>query len=60
VAGVAAMIDFLTSQGWTVEIKPGRVYLSKGGIVADYPTLLDAYRDRGGPLTTFQAPMEGG
>ena len=44
-----AMLNWITSQGWTVEIKAGRVYLTKGASVADYRTLKAAYFALGGP-----------
>ena len=37
------MIDWLTSQGYTVHLSPGLVVLERGLILLDYPTLAEAY-----------------
>lgn len=43
------MLNWITSQGWTVEIKGGLVICSKGASVADFRTLKAAYFGLGGP-----------
>ncbi len=37
------MIDFLTSQGFTVHLSRDMVVLERAGMLADYPTLSEAY-----------------
>lgn len=37
------MLDFLTSQGFTVHLSRDMVVLEKSGILMDYPTLSEAY-----------------
>lgn len=46
-------MNWITSQGWAVELKGGRVYLTKGAIVADFNTIKAAYFALGGPVESI-------
>lgn len=47
------MLNWITSQGWLVELKNGRVYCTKGAGVADFRTLKAAYFALGGPVESI-------